>query len=426
MNQNISTEWSKTERIIFRLGFCYLSFYFIFLDSFFVGYLFPFLNYNIHAPFQYISDIFIRLVNRLFIHNLYDKDIYTGMGDTSWFCIAMLSYFIMSILATVVWTTFDKRKNYIRLYTYLQIYARYYLAFVLFEYGIAKLTGEQFPEPLPDWLSQPTGNMDSHTLLWLFMGASKSYNFFAGFIEVLAGGLLLFKKTSALGSLMAIAVLTNVLILNIAYDTLVKTLLAHFILIGFFILAPNIKRVFIFFVLNKPSALTTIPTPFHQNKFKWVAYSLKFIFIGLFTFLCAKQFSEMADAQTKTYYGGIDGIYDIKEYYRNQERLLPLTTDTVRWKRIVINKFNYLSVQFMNDSILQYSIQPDSINKSIALSLWNDSTFKSKLNYTLNNTGDYLFEGVYKKDSIWFISRKVDLQTYPLLKDKGKVKWIWW
>lgn len=80
----------------------------------------------------------------------------------------------------------------------------------------------------------------------------------------------------------------------------------------------------------------------------------------------------------------------------------------------------------MNDSILQYSIQPDSINKSIALSLWNDSTFKSKLNYTLNNTGDYLFEGIYEKDTIKFISRKVNLQVYPLLKDKGKVKWVWW
>lgn len=425
MNQNISAEWSKTERIIFRLGFCYLSFYFIFLGGFLGEDSLPFLGY-IHAPFQYISDTFIGFVNRLFIHNKYDKDIYTGLGDTSWFCIAMLSYFIMSILATVVWTTFDKRKNYVRLYTYLQIYARYYLAFVLIVYGIAKLTGEQFPEPLPDWLSQPTGNMDSHTLLWLFMGASKSYNFFSGFIEVLAGGLLLFKKTSTLGSLMGIAMLTNVLILNIAYDTLVKTLLFHLIIIEFYILAPNIKRVFNFFVLNKPAALTIIPTPFQQNKSKWVAYSLKFILIGYVIFYHMMNFSAMADAQKQTYFDGIDGIYDIKEYYRNQERLLPLTTDTVRWKGIVINKFNFLTVQFMNDSILQYSIQPDSINKSIALSLWNDSTFKSKLNYSLDNSGNYVFEGIYKKDSIRFISTKVNLQNYPLLKDKGKVKWVWW
>src|SRR5205809_5138712 len=101
MNQNISTEWSKTERIVFRLAFCYLLCYFIFLDNFFVDF-FPFLHY-LHAPFQYVSDTFVGFVNRLFIHNHYDKDVYTGMGDTSWVCIAMLSYFVIAVLATVIW-----------------------------------------------------------------------------------------------------------------------------------------------------------------------------------------------------------------------------------------------------------------------------------------------------------------------------------
>jgi hypothetical protein len=348
------------------------------------------------------------------------------MGDTSWICIAVASYFIVAILATTIWTFFDNRKNYIKLFTYLQIYARYYLAFVLFAYGIAKLTGEQFPEPLPDWLSQPAGNMDAHTLLWLFMGASKSYNIFGGCVEVLAGFFLLFRKTSSLGSLIAIAILTDILVIDIAYDTLVKAILFHLILIGFYILSPDIKRVFNFLVLNKSSKLTIVPPLFPRNKYQWVFYCLKLFLVGFVIFYFTKQFSGMVETASKPYFSGIDGIYDINEYYRNHKQQPLLNADTAGWKRIVINKYNSMSVQFMNDSIVQYSIQPDSSTNSIALSLWNDSTFKSKLNYTLDNNGDYIFEGFYKKDSIKFISTKANLKNYPLIKDKGKVKWVWW
>lgn len=424
MDQNIAAKWTMTERIIFRLAFCYLVFYFVFLDNFFVPF-FPFLKY-LHAPFEFVSSIFVGSINRLFVHNHYDKDIYTGITDSSWFGISMASYLALSILITIVWTSLDKRKNYTKLFTFLHVYARYYLAFVLFLYGIDKLLEAQFPDPLPDWLSQPTGNLDPHTLLWLFMGSSKSYSIFGGCVEVLAGGLLLFRKSSSLGALISIAVLTNILVIDIAYDTLVKALLFHLILISAFILSPNIKRIFNFFVSNKTTGLTTMPSLFPRNKYLWVYYFTKFTLVICLISFHVKNVSESVETRKRSYYSGIDGVYDIKEYYRNGVQLLPLTTDTARWKRIIINKYDEISVQFMSDSFVQYTIQPDSITKSLTLSLWNDSTFKSKLNYELDKNGNYIFEGVYKNDSIKFLSKKVDIQNYPLLKDKGKIKWIFW
>ena len=197
MSQNIVPNWSGIEKTIFRVSFCYLIFYFIFLSNVFIR--FPFVGY-IHKPFQYISDGFISFVNRLFIHNKYDENIYTGLGDTSWFVIACLSYLILAIVTTAVWTILDKRKTYLILFTYLQTYARYYLAFILLTYGLDKLFGNQFPEPSGN-LIRPLGNIGPHTLLWTFMGASESYNFFAGLVETIAGVLLLFRRTTALGAL---------------------------------------------------------------------------------------------------------------------------------------------------------------------------------------------------------------------------------
>lgn len=424
MNQNISTEWSKTERIIFRLAFCYLVFYFLFLSNYFVSF-FPFLE-RVQSPLQYISDSFVGFVNRLFIHKEYEANIYTGAGDTSWFCIAIFSYFVMAILATIVWTIFDKRNNYQKLFICLQVYSRYYLAFVLFLYGFGKLFGAQFFDPTPINLIQPLGNIDHHALLWTFMGASKLYNFFGGLVEVIAGALLLFRRSTTLGALIAIATLINILMLDIAYDTLVKAFAAHFIMIGFFILSPDVKRLLNFFLLNRNTSLAANPFTTSNKKLRWVKHSLKFILIAYVVFTSVKVAVKISDNYLKPYFGSIDGIYEIKEFNRSQQSLQQISTDTISWKKIAINKFGEMAVQYMNDSVVYYDLKVDTTTKSLALSSWNDSTFNSNLHYTFSSPDEYLFEGPYKNDTIRFISKKIDLNNFPLLKDKGKVKWVYW
>lgn len=427
MNQNTPVEWSKTELVIFRFLFCYLIFYFIFLSNFFPGPLFPFLEY-VHAPFKYISDGFIGLVNRLFIHKKYDADIYTGIADSSWFIMASISYLSIAILVTIIWTFLDKRKSYNIFFVYLQTYARYYLAFVLFLYGFDKLFGNQFPNPLPpDYLIQSFGNIDPHTLLWGFMGASKSYNFFAGLIEIIPAILLLFRRTTTLGALIALAALINVLFLDIGYDTLVKSLVIHLILISLFILSPDIKRLFSFFLAKRNATLTTMPGEERFDKYPWIRYGVKFIVIAFVVFKLIQNEVDITSNYSKSYLGGLDGAYEIKEFYMNQQSLPPLTTDTVRWRKIAINKYGGALIQFMNDSTFSYyMLQGDTATKSIQLSVWNDSTFKGDLHYSIMGSGEYVFEGKFKNDSIRVVSRKIDLNNLPLIKDRGKIKWVWW
>lgn len=426
MNQSISTEWTRTELIIFRFAFCYLIFYFLFLGSSYYVF-FPFLEqFHFNKPFQYISDVFVGLVNRLFIHKKFAENIYKGDGDTSWFYIAIFSYFLLAILVTVVWTIFAKRKNYLILFICLQTCARYYLAFVLFGYGFGKLFGAQFFDPQPNYLMQPLGNIDSHTLLWTFMGASKAYNFFGGLMELIPAVLLLFRRTTTLGAIIAIPTLINVLMLNIGYDTLVKWLSTHLILIALFILGPDIKRVFNFFFLKKNTSLSVIVLSVVNKRLRLILYGLKFILIAYVVFSSIKLSIGIKEYYSKPFFGNIDGIYEIKQFYWNHLNLAPISTDTIRWKKIGINKFGEIAIQYMNDSIVYLTLKVDTVTKSLALSSWKDSTFKSNLHYTISSPEEYMFEGTYKNDSIRFISRKNNLQNYPLLKGKGKVKWIWW
>ncbi|HET9745449.1 MAG TPA: hypothetical protein VFP97_07050 [Chitinophagaceae bacterium] len=426
MNQSFSTAWTKTELIIFRFAFCYLILYFVFLGSAFQVFL-PFLQkFQFNTPFQYISDVFVGLVNRLFIQQKFADNIYKGDGDTSWFYIAIFSYFLLAVLVTIVWTLFAKRTNYLFLFICVYTFARYYLAFILFGYGFGKLFGAQFFDPQPTYLMQPLGNIDSHTLLWTFMGASKAYNYFGGLMETIPAVLLLFRRTASLGAFLAIATLTNVLLLNIGYDTLVKWLSAHLILIALFIISPDIKRVFNFFFLNKNTSLTTIVLPAINKKIRLIQYGLKYILIAYAVFSSIKLSVEIKENYSKPYFGNIDGIYDIEKFYRSQPNQSTIPNDAMHWRKIGINKFGEIAIQYTNDSVIYRSIEIDTVTKSLALSSWNDSTFKCNLSYTINGSNEYVFEGNYKKDSIRFSAKKMNLQSYPLLKGKGKIKWVWW
>ena len=129
---------------------------------------------------------------------------------------------------------------------------------------------------------------------------------------------------------------------------------------------------------------------------------------------------------SKPFLGGLDGVYEIEEFELNQQSHPPLTTDTSRWRRIAINKFGDASIQFMNDSIFSYSLKGDTTAKSIQLTIWNDTTFKSKLHYSIVGPDEYVFEGAYKNDSVRIVSRKLNLKNFPLMKDKGKIKWVSW
>lgn len=258
MSQDISVEWTKKKLFIFRLFTVYFILYFIFIGQSFGDYYQIFFNayqYLGKYPYQ-ITEAFIRLINYLFFHKQLSEG-FDFAGDTFWGYIASLSFFILALLATLLWTKIDKRKCQPVLFIYLHTIVRYYLAFTLLAYGIGKLFGNQFF--IPPWgLITPLSDLIPQHVLWSFVAASKSYHFFGGLIEVIPGVLLLFRRTSTLSALLAIPVLINVLMLNVGYDVSLKLVLFHLIIFAVYILAPNIKKLYYLFLLNQKASLAKV------------------------------------------------------------------------------------------------------------------------------------------------------------------------
>jgi hypothetical protein len=101
---------------------------------------------------------------------------------------------------------------------------------------------------------QPIGEQSPMGLLWRFMAASPAYTMFTGFAEVLAASLLLFRRTAMLGAFLCAGVMANVVALNFCYDVPVKLFSSRLLLMSLFLLAPDVRRLCHFFILqDRPS-----------------------------------------------------------------------------------------------------------------------------------------------------------------------------
>ena len=93
---------------------------------------------------------------------------------------------------------------------------RYASAFLLYFYGISKLTGHQLV--VPAWVAQkPIGSLDGYTLTWYYFGYSHTYKYILGLLQVFAASLLLFRKTALLAAVLTVPIMANIVFINIFY-----------------------------------------------------------------------------------------------------------------------------------------------------------------------------------------------------------------
>src|SRR5262249_44959430 len=89
------------------------------------------------------------------------------------------------------------------------------------------------------------------------LGAAPAYEIFTGCAEVAGGLLLIVPRTATLGALISLAVMIQVFMLYMTYDTIAKLFAFHLILLCCFLLAPNVPRLVRFLLLHRPTPLST-------------------------------------------------------------------------------------------------------------------------------------------------------------------------
>ncbi|ETN93871.1 hypothetical protein P278_32810 [Zhouia amylolytica AD3] len=404
--------WSFSKKLYFRLSFCYLALYII---PFPLGNL-PFSNYPYMAVFNFWKWITTLVAENIFhIQNF--KILFNGSGDKTSDYIKLLSIAGLALIITFFWSILDrKRNNYNKLLQFFLVALRYYLAYYMLSYGMSKLFTNQFSSLSLFDLVKTYGQSSPMGLMWNFMEYSDTYTIFSGISEIIGGVLLLFRRTTKLGALITFGVMLNVFLMNVSYDIPVKLFSFHLMLIAFYILIPHLKSLINYFLLNKPIPPVQYDKYFSKRRWNITALIFKILFI---TYTVVK-FSIKQVEQQKQYgkfaaLPALYGIYEVDKFTYNNNERLPLTTDSIRWKKLIIDKNSSLIIN-MDDTPKGVRHLVDSSNNALELTPYKkEMNYYYKFKYSKQDSILNL-EGTYYQDTLKIRLIKQDHTQFPLLK----------
>ena len=349
----------------------------------------------------------------------------TGSGDTMVAWVSLVPFTLLALVIAAIWCWADvkrKRNNDARVAQWMIVYVRLTLAFILFNYGFAKIWQSQFPFLAPDRLTQPLGEMSPMGLLWTFMAYSKPYNVFAGLGEAGGALLLCFNRTATLGALVAAAVMANVVALNFMYDVPVKQFSALLLIMALIVAAPDARRLANVLLFHRATDARVDPPLFASRRARWGAGFIT-AFLVFMAMWQPAQFARSNETlmrslpETTPFYG----VWDVEEMQRNGKSVPLLATNPLEWRRLVVSSYRtpFARVRLMRDSVLRFTMWHDSTLKKLRLT--NTAGDTVWFRYTQPKPDRLVLAGRFKGDSMLVSLQKSD-KVY-LLTSRG-FNWV--
>ena len=280
-------------------------------------------------------------------------------------------------------------------------------------YGFNKLFKWQFYLPEPNTLFTTLGNTYRDLLYWSTMGSSHSYNIFLGLTEIIAAVLLFFRRTRIAGSLLAIGILVNIVMVNFSFDISVKVYSLFLLLLAVVIAVPDGKRLSSFF-FNVPAGnliINTQPAP-TAKYFRWLkAAVILYVFASvLYVYIKSENYNDDLARRPPFH-----GAYEVELFINGGDTIPPLITDSYRWRRVFVHRQGYVIIQGMNDGMQDYLFVADTINRKWIMK--NESTGKeSEFLFSDENGKDVILRSAPGPDSLIIYLSKIDLSSLPLLQ----------
>lgn len=233
----------------------------------------------------------------------------TGSGDTTRDWVAFVLMGLLALLASTTWSAFALRGNGPWLGRGLHTWLRYVLAVAMLGYGTAKFGEGQFPAIDAHSLETPWGECSPMGVVWRFMGASPAYTACTGVVECLAGVLLLWRRTSTLGGLVAVGAMTNVLLLNLCYDIPVKLYASHLLLMGALVAAADVPRLLAVFWRHE--AVAAAPTM--RPAWSWQPWFVgsRIVKYSLVAWLLVGEVQQLVERASRAPESVLDGSYEV-------------------------------------------------------------------------------------------------------------------
>ena len=337
-------QWSGNQKIAFRIAF------------------FFFISISIPNSVEWYSTVFHIDWARLNYRDLYDiarfgsginvfGDRLFGnnlLGYANW----IITLFI-SILAGVIWTVIVRRRGterseYNTLYYWLRVIVRYRAGIGIIGFGFTKLLPVQMPYPGYGLLNTNFGDMTAQKIFWLSVGIVPWYQVFAGVVEVLAGTLLFFRRTTTLGAILLFGALGDIVYVNFAYDGGVHVYSSYFVLLAAFLLVDDVPKLYNLLIRERVTVPLKFAPSFSAPWLRWSRIALKTgtILLFLVVLFYLQYINFRYDPYKQPSVAGVRtlrGIYAVREFRLNNKLIPYSPLDTVGWQEVEFEKWSSLS-----------------------------------------------------------------------------------
>lgn len=255
----------------------------------------------------------------------------------------------IAVVAGLMWTLLDrKRPSYNVLYYWLTVIVRFRAAIGIIGFGYTKLFPTQMPFPSLGLLNTDFGDFTAQKIYWLSVGIVPWYQVFGGIVELAAGALLFFRKTATYGAILLIGALGDITFVNYAYDGGVHVYAFYFVLLGSFVIAADVPRLYNLLILERYTVPQFYYPDYSQPVYKYSRIALKglaiLIFFVILTYTEVINFKydpykQPSTAGVKT----LRGNYDVTEFKINGQLIPYSPLDTLRWKEATFEKWTTLT-----------------------------------------------------------------------------------
>lgn len=272
----------------------------------------------------------------------------TLLGYANW-----IITLLFSIIAGAIWTFIDNKrspqpKEYNVLYYWLRAIVRYRAAIGIIGFGFTKLFPVQMPYPGHGLLNTDFGDFTAQKIYWLSIGIVPWYQVFAGVVEITAGTLLFFRKTTLVGAALLFGALGDIVYVNFAYDGGVHGYSSYFVLLSAFLMVHYIPSLYDLLIKEKPATLKSYYPSFTKTWQQATRIGLKVatitVFLGWFFYLQWVNYLYDPYKQPSTKgLANLRGYYNVSTFKLNGEEIPYSPLDTVRWQEAAFEKWTSLT-----------------------------------------------------------------------------------
>ena len=267
------------------------------------------------------------------------------LGYANWIITALVA-----IAGGLIWTFIVRRKDireYNVLYYWLRVVVRYRAGIGIIGFGFTKLLPTQMPYPSFGVLNTNLGDLTAQKLYWLSIGIVPWYQVFAGIVEITAGAMLFFRRTTTLGSILLFAALGDIVYVNFAYDGGVHVYSSYFCLLAAFLLINDTPKIYRLLVQERFTVPVNFYPPFSRG-LQYTRIGLKsltiFVFLILLFYLQLINF--LYDPYKQPAVAGVKalrGNYAVTEFRVNNQVIPYSPLDSVRWQEATFENWSTLT-----------------------------------------------------------------------------------